>query len=71
MPKPKPVDALARTVLNSLSAHIAILDADGVILETNKAWRRFAADNNAGEEDRSIGINYVTLCEAARGGGSA
>lgn len=70
MPKRKPVDVLARTVLNSLSAHIAILDADGVILETNKAWRRFAADNSAGEEDRSIGINYVTLCEAARGAGA-
>ena len=32
-------DELARTVLNSLSAHIAILDENGVILETNTAWR--------------------------------
>jgi hypothetical protein len=30
-------DELARTVLNSLSAHIAIIDQDGVILETNAA----------------------------------
>jgi hypothetical protein len=29
-------DELARTVLNSLSAHIAILDENGIILETNE-----------------------------------
>ena len=32
----------ARTVLDSLSAHIAIMDASGVILDTNRAWRDFA-----------------------------
>ena len=36
-------DELAITVLNSLSAHIAILDENGVILETNRAWRDFSA----------------------------
>ena len=70
MPKRKSVDTLARTVLNSLSAHIAILDEDGVILETNKAWQRFAAENAAGEDDQSIGVNYVALCEAASGPGA-
>jgi DNA-binding CsgD family transcriptional regulator len=64
------MDTLATTVLNSLSAHIAILDEDGVILETNKAWQRFAAENAAGEDDHSIGINYVALCEAANGPGA-
>jgi len=64
------MDTLATTVLNSLSAHIAILDQDGVILETNKAWQRFAAENNAGEDDHSVGVNYVALCEVASGPGA-
>ena len=32
---------LARAVIDSLSAHIAILDKEGVILETNRAWNTF------------------------------
>lgn len=70
MPKRNFMDTLASTVLNSLSAHIAILDEDGVILETNQAWQRFAAENDAGEDDHSIGVNYVALCEAASGSGA-
>jgi len=70
MPKRSFMDTLATTVLNSLSAHIAILDEDGVILETNKAWQRFAAENDAGEDDHSVGVNYVALCEAASGPGA-
>ena len=37
--------SLAKTVLNSLSANIAILDECGVILETNQAWRNYATEN--------------------------
>jgi DNA-binding CsgD family transcriptional regulator len=70
MPKLNPMNTLATTVLNSLSAHIAILDEDGVILETNQAWQRFATENDAGEDDHSIGVNYVALCEAASGPGA-
>lgn len=33
---------LARAVINSLSAHIAILDKKGVILETNRAWNTYS-----------------------------
>lgn len=36
---------LARTILNSLSANISILDENGVILETNEAWKNFAMKN--------------------------
>lgn len=31
--------------LNSLSAHVAVLDQDGCILAVNEAWRRFAREN--------------------------
>jgi DNA-binding CsgD family transcriptional regulator len=71
MPKSKSMNSLATTVLNSLSAHIAILDADGVILETNKAWRRFAAENSdRGDADHAIGVNYLAICDAAGGPGA-
>ena len=64
----KSPNSLATTVLNSLSAHIAILDGDGVILETNKAWQRFASDNAAA--DPFVGVNYLAVCDAATGSGA-
>ena len=53
-------DPMARTVLNSLSAHIAILDQDGVILESNQAWQNFAANNGMQENSDAKGIYYLT-----------
>ena len=71
MPASKSMDTLATTVLNSLSAHIAILDAEGVILETNQAWQRFAADNAAGlEAADAAGCDYLAICDAAEGPGA-
>ena len=63
-------DELARTVLNSLSAHIAILDENGVILETNTAWRNYAVRSGMpqGHDDR--GINYLAVCDATKGNDS-
>ncbi len=60
-------DPLASAVLNSLSAHIAILNADGVILETNEAWRRYANANNPGERIDAVGANYLGICDQADG----
>ncbi len=37
--------SLAKSVLDSLSANIAILDKRGVILETNQTWRDYAMAN--------------------------
>lgn len=68
MPNPDPLDSLAITVLNSLSAHIAILNEDGVILETNKAWQRFAAENGAAAW--GAGVDYLKICDAAHGSGA-
>lgn len=60
-------DELARTVLDSLSAHIAILDENGVILETNKAWRDFAAKSGMPQDHDDRGSNYLAVCEATVG----
>ena len=59
--------SLAKTVLNSLSANIAILDENGVILETNQAWKNFATDNKMRGRNDSIGVNYLELCDATVG----
>lgn len=57
----------ARTVLDSLSAHIAIVDEDGIILDTNRAWRAFAVKSGMPEDYDSIGENYLDVCEATQG----
>jgi len=60
-------DELALTVLNSLSAHIAILDKNGVILETNRAWRHFSVKSGMPEDHDDRGSNYLAVCEATKG----
>ncbi len=61
---------LARTVFNSLSAHIAILDEQSVILDTNKSWRKFAYENGLSEKYKFNGIHYLNVCHAATGDGA-
>ncbi len=60
-------DPLAKTVLNSLSAHIAIIDWEGFIIETNQAWQTFAHGGIVGREFSFIGQNYLKICDAAIG----
>ena len=59
----------ARTTLDALSAHIAILDASGEILSVNKAWRRFAEKNAPGVPGLAEGANYIDVCAAAAAAG--
>jgi DNA-binding CsgD family transcriptional regulator len=58
---------LARTVLNSLSAHIAIIDESGIILETNAAWREYAKQSGMPENYDGKGVNYLAVCDATVG----
>lgn len=58
---------LARTVLNSLSAHIAIIDESGVILETNTAWRNYALQSGLPSTYDDRGANYLAVCDATTG----
>ena len=53
--------------LNALPAHIALLDANGVILSVNEAWKRFATANVLKGANYGIGCNYITVCEQAHG----
>jgi DNA-binding CsgD family transcriptional regulator len=57
--------SFAKTILDSLSAHVAILDADGIILESNRAWKRFAQSNQIRIRPDTLGVNYLEICEQA------
>jgi DNA-binding CsgD family transcriptional regulator len=61
---------LGKTVLNSLSAHIAILDEKGLILETNRAWQAFAGEDMANNPEHALGVNYLQVCDTAQGDGT-
>ena len=53
----------AQTILDSLSAHVAILDSEGYILETNQAWKLFAEQNRLQQEPPPVPTNYLEVCE--------
>lgn len=57
-----------QAVLNSMTAEIAVLDQDGVILAVNEAWERFALENTASElvqnpSHTGVGANYLAARE--------
>lgn len=60
-------DPLSQAVLDSLSAHIAIIDEAGVIVETNLAWLRYAERSGMEDPADSIGFNYLSVCDATEG----
>ena len=62
-------NSMIGTIVDSLSAHVAVLDDRGVILQTNRAWQHYAARNGMGGHPDSIGVNYLAICEAARKSG--
>ena len=52
-----------RATLDSLPQHIAILDASGVILEVNQAWKKFARANRMLGNSQGVGCNYLEVCQ--------
>src|SRR5918998_3237364 len=53
--------------LDSLSAHIAILDEGGEIVAVNSVWRQFAESNGGNPEQVAEGANYLLACDGATG----
>jgi PAS domain S-box-containing protein len=64
-------DELNRGVLNSVSAHIAVLNRDGIIVSVNDAWSHFAEQNSADGEGlqrrTGLGTNYLEICNTSQG----
>jgi diguanylate cyclase (GGDEF)-like protein/PAS domain S-box-containing protein len=61
-------EAFKNTVLNSLTAEIAVVDRNGIIRAVNKGWQCFARDNSdsLGKPVASVGVgaNYLSVCDA-------
>jgi PAS domain S-box-containing protein len=57
-------ESFARSVLNSLSANIAVVDESGTIVFVNRAWREFARANEA-VGNVAEDVNYLQVCDSA------
>lgn len=56
-----------KVILNSLDTHVAVLDGEGYILETNAAWQNFARDNGMQGAIDCVGMNYLHICDQSKG----
>ncbi len=56
---------IADELLDSLPAHIAILNSQGEIIDVNEAWKQFARENNCSDSNFYVGVNYLAVCEQA------
>ncbi|MGD0135715.1 MAG: EAL domain-containing protein [Bryobacteraceae bacterium] len=64
-------DARQAAILNALPAHIALLDTRGIIISVNDAWRLFGTANVEQGPGYGVGLNYLEVCDRARGDGSS
>ena len=51
-------------------AQAAVLDASGIVVETNEAWRLFAALNEADPRTTGPGADYLEVCDRAYASGT-
>lgn len=56
-----------RSILDSLHVHIAVIDAQGMILQVNAAWNRFSRENLGPYplEPVGVGTNYLEVVRKA------
>ncbi len=52
-----------RAALDSLSARVAVLNQDGVIIAVNEHWREFAISEGVTVDH--VGVNYLEMCDQA------
>jgi PAS domain S-box-containing protein len=57
------VAARQAAILDALPAHIALLDAQGIIVSVNEMWRQFASANVLQGPGHGVGVNYLAVCE--------
>jgi PAS domain S-box-containing protein len=65
-------NVFTRAVLNSLSAHVCVLDKEGVIVTTNDAWKEFGCLSLSHEVPIiAVGQNYLDVCRRASTAGDS
>ena len=58
-------------ILDALRAHTALLDPQGFIVSVNETWRQFADANVLQSPHSGIGLNYLAICDEAKGADSS
>ncbi len=56
-----------QSAIDSLSDNLVIVDEKAEIVLVNSAWRRFAHDNGLAHPNSGLGLNYLEICDSARG----
>lgn len=56
---------LYKVVIDSMSAHVAILDEEGKIIETNRSWQEYGRQNGMPDALAGVGVNYLAVCASA------
>src|SRR6185369_11266011 len=64
------VAAKQASILNALPAHIALLDAQGLIVSVNAAWARLAPADEGQAPGNGVGFNYLDICDRVEGQGA-
>lgn len=54
-------------IIDALPAHIALIDAQGLLISVNNKWRQFATDTELQGSKFEVGQNYIEICERAIG----
>ncbi len=61
-----------RSVLNSMTEQIVVIDGTGTIKFVNQAWNDFGVQNNCRTpSDKWLATNYLEVCDASTGSGEA
>ncbi len=62
-------EAFAQATIDSVSAHICVLDEAGTVVAVNLAWREFGQQQSRrpAESIDYLGTNYLNACEGAEG----
>jgi PAS domain S-box-containing protein len=60
-------ERLARSTLDSLPDHVAILDDAGKVITVNRAWRAFAEKYSRADPTYGVGRSYTAVCNTIHG----
>jgi signal transduction histidine kinase len=63
--------SLHEPILDSVTANVAILNAEGEIIAVNDAWVRFAEFNALPLENHGLGLDYIAFCDGLGASGAS
>lgn len=58
-----------RSVIDTVTDHIVVIDGDGAIRFVNRSWIRFARSNGYPNADEWEGVNYLDACDRSASSG--